>query len=70
MATLTPGGGGGAGAGAGSGPHRLMTGGSVTGQFAGSAIAAHGLIPIAAVINPHARRNRSVIVESPFCFAR
>jgi hypothetical protein len=47
-----------------------MTGGSVTGQFAGSAIAAHGLIPIAAVINPHARRNRSVIVESPFCFAR
>jgi hypothetical protein len=57
-ATLTAGAGG-TGAGSGSGPQRLMTGGSVTGQSSGAAVAVSGLIPIAAVVNAHARRNRS-----------
>jgi len=62
--TFTPGGGG-AGVGGASHPHRLITGGSVTGQpgsgLDGSALADHGLIAVAAAASADARSNRSAM---------
>src|SRR6187402_1729264 len=62
--TFTPGGGG-AGAGVASHPHRLITGGSVTGQpgsgLDGSALADQGLIAVAAAASADARSKRGAM---------